>query len=341
MPLFSKAYGPVMPPAPTSFRFQETADFEKGFEVYFEDKIKPILKELDQEKMKDLETLEKSRPKANLIFWGGLAVGVAMTIVSRNLIFLLFIGIAVWGIKGMILATPGNSLAGKYKSKIIPLVIQFFGDFQYKERMVLDGDLLTKSALFEGFNRSAGEDAVMGVYHGTKFSFVEANLEYHSSGRHGGTSTIFKGMILTLELKNFCQGKTILKRESQKGLWAWLTGRSAGLKNFKLNNADLENIFEAYTSNESEAQSLLNPDFLACLMKINEVYSVGGVRCAFFENTLLLAISYRTDEVAGKMFESLTARKLELNVEELHLFLAQIHGVLEIIDTIIPRPRDF
>lgn len=119
---------------PTVLRFKETASYERGFEVYFEEKVKPMLKELDRQRQESLDKREKSRPKANLIFLGALALGIGITILSENLTGLLFFGVVGYLVKWAILNGPGSQLARDYKAKIVPLVINFFGDYQYEQK---------------------------------------------------------------------------------------------------------------------------------------------------------------------------------------------------------------
>jgi hypothetical protein len=326
---------PAAPEAPTVFKFEERADYEKGFESYFEEKIKPVLKDLDKSRMEIAAKLKQTRPKANLILWGGLVIGLALTIWSQNATALIFIGFLAVAIRQAMLTAPGGELASQFKSKIIPLVINFFGDFQYKEFVDADEQMLNQSTLFDYFTSATAQDFIAGVYHGNKFSFSEMHLVRHS-GKNNVT-IIFKGMLLMLEMPNTLQGKTMIKRDKDKTLWNKITGTSNDMRNFKLDNPDLENVFEAYTSNEAEARNLLIPQFMDGLKKLNDLYSAKGVRCSFFDNKLLLAISYGFDETAGKLFESQSAYKMVLDVEEIHKFLAQFHGILEIIDTVLPK----
>lgn len=325
------------PESPTVFKFEEKADYEKGFELYFEDKIKPVLKDLDKLRMENAAKLKQSRPKANLIMWGCLALGMAITILTRNIVFFIFIGFTGFGIRQYMLNAPGGELAYQFKTKLIPLIFNFFGDFQYMRYVESDEKILRESSLFDYFTSASTEDLISGVYHGNKFSFSETEISRHSGKT---TITVFKGMLLALEMPNSCQGKTMIKRDKDKGLWNKITGTSNDLKNFKLSNPDFENVFEAYTSNEAEARNLITTQFMEGLKKLNDLYGDTGVRCSFFGNTLLLAISYGSEETAGKLFEVQSAYKMLLDVEEIHKFLAQFHGILEIIDIILPKPRE-
>ena len=52
--MFDSSITPPMPAVPTQFTFTEQAAYEKGFSGYFNEKVKPVLQQLDQQKI-DIE----------------------------------------------------------------------------------------------------------------------------------------------------------------------------------------------------------------------------------------------------------------------------------------------
>ena len=330
--------GANAPEAPlTSYKFTEQADYEKGFASYFNEKIKPVIRDLDLERQQKLAELKKNRPKANLVFYAGIAIGIGLMIWTRNLVVLFFAIALGLIIKALILGPGAGQISNDFKEKIIPLIVRFFGEFEFSAHgKDIDEKIFRDSNLFGTFNRSVNEDYIAGNYQGARFEFSETHLWYHSSGRNGGTTEIFKGMTILLEVNNRCQGKTVVKRESQKGLWSWMTGQSGGMKNVKFDNPDFEKVFEVYSSDENEAKTLITPDFIGRMMRLNDLRPNGAVRCCFFENKLLLAVAHDANTYAGHMFESRLGKNLEINLDILHEYLAQFKGVLDIIDVVIP-----
>ena len=327
-----------MPPPTVSLssvRFQETADYEKGFTAYFDEKIKPVIRDLEQERLLKLQEIAKIKPKAQAVFIGGLVVGIGLTFWSHNGAFLL-IALITWGIKAAMLAAPRSAFAGKYKEKIIPLIVKFFGDFSYNQNVTPPEDALRACGLFDSFNRISGDDYIEGNYKGTNFKFSEVLLQYHTSGKNSHTTTVFNGMILLMDVKKSFAGETIVKRDSQKGLWSRLTGKSHGLSDVKISDAEFEKVFEVYSSDENEAATLVNPDFIQRMMRLNVAYPNSMVRCSFLGGKMILAVSYNAGEVSGKLFEMGSFDKPLTDTDDIHKYLAQMDSILKVIETVNP-----
>jgi len=327
-----------------ALHFKEIADYEKGFADYFEEKIKPLLKVLEQERLVKMAEVEKIKPKAQLVLIAGIIIGVGLTIYFKHLGWAVFFIVIAMITKFTMLNGPIAKLRGQYKDKIIPEIVRFFGDFKYLPQQDPPEAELRASGLFDSFNRIYGDDQITGKYKGTDFTFIETHLQRHSGGgRHSSTVTVFKGMLLVMDVKKPFAGQTIIKRESQKGLWSWLTGKTKGLKSVKFPDPEFEKFFEVYTSDENEAKTLLTPDFIARLITLNSAYPNNMIRCCFLEGKLLLAYSYGADEVAGKLFEAGQIEKTLADTQDIHKFLAQMDSILQIIETVNPpeKLKDF
>ncbi len=322
---------PSAPPVLSSFRFDERGDHEKGFSAYYDEKIKPGLKELEQEKQLKLAESEKIKPRAKLIFIAGIILGIGLTIYTGNGAF-LFITMVAWGIKHAMIGAPISAFAENYKQKIVPLTINFFGNFEYRPAFDPPVEALAKTGIFDSFNRSYAEDYIAGNYKDIPFKFMELNLDYHSGGRHSSTRTVFEGMIIITEFKRTLAGQIIIKRENQKGLWSWLTGKSRGLKNYKVGDGDFESIFEAYSSDEAEAAVLLTPALIQRLKEINFKYPQGSVRCSFLGNQMLLAISH--NRKTQNYFENMDPKDPQSSMENIHRYLDQMKEILNIVETV-------
>jgi hypothetical protein len=338
MPASSRGMPQMSPPTVSlsSIRFQETADYEKGFTEYFNEKIRPVIRDLEQTRLLKLQEIEKIKPKAQAVFIGGFIFGLVLTFLQHNAGYLLFSVLITWGIKAAMLAAPISAFAGEYKQKIIPLIVKFFGDFSYSQKVEPPYDALTASGLFDYFSSVSGDDYIEGNYKGTHFKFWEVLLYRPTNRKNGGTTTVFNGMILLIDVKKSFAGETIVKRDSQKGLWAMLTGKSRGLKNVKINDTEFEKIFEVYSSDENEALTLVNPDFIRRMMQLNAAYPTSMVRCSFLGGKMILAISYNVGEASGKLFEMGSFDKALTDTADIHKYLAQMNSILKVIETINP-----
>lgn len=334
-----------------SIRFQETADYEKGFSEYFDQKLKPIIRDLEQERLMKLEDVKKIRPKANALALIGTIIGIALTFYFKHMGWLFLIPVAFL-IKTAMLSAPKEAVARKYKESIVPLVVKFFGDFNYTRNAEPPAAALKDSGLFDSFNRWQGDDFIEGRYNETHFTFLETNLE-----RRGNKSstTVFDGIILLVDLGKSFPGRTVIRRESQKGLWASMTGKFKGMQKVSVDNPEFEKKFEVYSTEPGVAPTLLTPDFVARLMKLDEDWTGSAVKCSFYEGKLLLAIGYGSPRKPtakamvlgygefgfGQLFETGSMDKPLTDTEDIHKFLAQMHAILRIVETVNPSKKGY
>jgi|GEM_PF-3007854 len=333
-----------------SIRFTETADYEKGFTEYFDEKIKPAIKELEQERLMKLVEVEKLKPKANIVMVVGILIGIAITFYSGQLGWAIFLIVVAVSIRSVILNGPKAAIAGKYKEKIVPLIVKFFGNFNYSQDANPPQDMLRASGLFDDFNQITADDCIDGNHKGTNFSFSELDLE-RSSGKH--STTVFSGIMILMDIKKAFAGQTVIRRESQKGLWASMTGKFKGMQKVPFGNPEFEKLFEVYSSDPNEATMLVTPDFIAKLMELDNRYP-NGMRCGFNNGKLLLAVNYGGKKTPGnvniagmalglsggygpgQLFETGSVDKSLTDVEDIHKFLGQMNAILQIIETVNP-----
>jgi len=320
---------PTQPAPPASFRFTEKEKYEVGFEKFYEERIRPKVRELESMRTEKKEEIKKLEPKAKMIFWGCIIAGIAGTFLTRNIAPLVIGGMVGWFTKWIMLGGPKSEYEAAFKTKIMPEVLKFFGDYEYQDTKPLSEDTLKKSTLFTAFNRARFQDTISGKYRGKNMQFTEADLTY-SSGK--SSSSVFHGKIIILELPRTITGKIIIKPESKKGLMNKFTNKEAGLPKVAIPDSHFEEIFEVYSNDSNAAASLITPDFTQKLIQLNDQYPGNYIRCCFMENYVMLAMAINVQKPGSNMFE-MTTMETPI-VEDLHKFLSEFHTILGILDTL-------
>ncbi|HLG25695.1 MAG TPA: hypothetical protein VI588_02800, partial [Candidatus Gracilibacteria bacterium] len=126
------------------------------------------------------ERIKTNRPRANMILLGAIVVGIALTYATKHLGPLIFLGLVAALIRQGMISIPATEFASQFKKKIVPEIIKFFGDFEYKNTAGISIDIIKQSDLFDNFNQSYFGDTVTGRYHGKSMEFAETTLSNKS-----------------------------------------------------------------------------------------------------------------------------------------------------------------
>ena len=63
----------------------------------------------------------------------------------------------------------------------------------------------------------------------------------------------------------------------------------------KFEDIDFDNRFNVYTKDQVEARYLLTPSFMERLKSVETSFGTKGIKCSFFEDTIMLAIPTNKD----------------------------------------------
>lgn len=335
------------PIAPASIKFVEKFEYEKGFNEYYEAKIKSTMQELENMRLETEAKVAKYRPIGNIILIASIVIGLYGTYIAANL-SPLFIAVAFGAvIRTCMVTLPKNAFQNAFKAKIVPAVVKFFGDFEYEGNKGVSTDLLNKSKVFRSFNRWDFEDTISGTYRGKQMTFTEADLR-QKSGK--SSTTVFYGKIIILENNKPIAGTIVIKQESKKGLINKLMGKERGLEKVAIPNSQFEEIFEVYSDDQNAVASIINPDFIQKLLLFNDKNKLTKIQCSYFQNIIVVALvtDLATEE---SLFEANTPEPIKVenigktlmgdieiktssSIENIHKFLAQFHSILETLNTL-------
>lgn len=168
-----------------------------------------------------------------------------------------------------------------------------------------DGFALAKEfGLLPSYDKESFEDSWEGSAGPHPFALQEAHLqEWQGSGKNRRLVTVFRGAIVTVGFAQRFHGTTLLAREGEHDGWFSGPRDSIELGGVTLGHADMvhpdfADIFDVYTSDQTEARWLVHPEYVERLIAVEQAYGGKELTALFTGGELVIALK------SGNMFES-------------------------------------
>ncbi len=266
----------------------------------------------------------------------GVAVGVAVWVsywVSdadragvMDLVAFGFLG----GVVGNIIATarPISGYEQLYKARVLPKLTPQFGALVYRRPARPDVKQLRELMIFKYFDHAEAKDGIAGDYRGLEVSVTQLRLSRVS---HDGRETIFRGLLISIVLKNPLLGFTAVADEGWFGaLAAALSGR--GVQRVGLEDPQFERVYQVYSSDQVMARALLTPDFMERLMALNGRRDFGRPVLVAQGSLLTLALP----RTAGRdFFQAPDFVKPADDADVIAAMRQDIEAILRLVDAVI------
>lgn len=323
--------------------FTELKSHEKGFSLHYQEKIAPALAQLEKYR------LQQKHAHQRRMF---LAIPLGLGLVCAGFALDVSLGMenAPFSIAGVILAsfllswayTPVFRFKKEIKSKFMPTICRFYGEFTYKQ-FDHDCDLEDKykDYLFPFFDFSTCEDVIRGVYKGVELTIHESTLQ-RKVRNHGYTyyPRVFRGLIICLKFRKKLVGKTLIFKENILEKWfRFFMRRVLKAKRFTdldpvvLEDPRFEHLFEVLSSDQVEARFVLTTSFMERLIALARLRGRGKTAhftCGFRDQEMLIAFPGLGED----LFEPQSIYTSTFSLEDLHLFLDQLHHVFDLVDAL-------
>jgi hypothetical protein len=214
---------------------------------------------------------------------------------------------AAFGITTLVYGQARSQLAKSYKGIVVRRIVAALGQgLAYKpESSLTKADFLGMDLFNKKCENWKSEDEIDGRKNQVSYSLHEAKAtRTEGSGKHRRTVTIFRGLIVRLDFNKNFAGRTIVIPDSEGQILGGLFGESEsrGRKEIvRLENADFENIFSVYSSNDQEARYLLTPKLMELVMQARALFG-SDLRLAFHENSLFVTIPQSQDRFEVGLF---------------------------------------
>ena len=154
--------------------------------------------------------------------------------------------------------------------------------------------------LVRRFNRERWEDEITGAHNGVRFSVVEAHLKRRSGGKRKGTRTVFHGQLIAVDFPTDFSGVTIVKRDA--GMLNALGDPGNGFRRVGLASSRFEKAFEAWSTDQVDARTLLDPVMLERFEELDRLFGEAKFRAVFENGALLIALDSGDRMSIGSMF---------------------------------------
>lgn len=159
------------------------------------------------------------------------------------------------------------------KEEIYSELLKFFGDFEFKENQSLPFRYLHGSKILPDFDEFATEDRIKGTFNDTKIDLSEVLLVKYHDGRR---VSAYKGILIVLDVCNSdlklrgpFKGVTSLVADHKKHL-QYIKDKFDGFTRLEPQKKELEERFEVFTNNSSEANKLMCHNFLESFVKLSD-----------------------------------------------------------------------
>ena len=221
----------------------------------------------------------------------------------------------------------------KIKKKIMPIVCGCFPKLKWrdqndkKQKSMADKaypvdfqkEIYKSSNIIPDFHRIYYDDCFDGEYNDTKFS-IEENYAEIGSGKN--RHTVFKGVIITLDMNKNFHGNTIIRPDT---LFHYTPSRN--LHHTVLEDVEFEKKFDVFTDDDVEARYLITPTLMERLKSMQVAFKADKVSASFYQNKFFIALHTNKDLFA---LGSLT--KNTCDQEQFFTMFDEILSIIKLID---------
>jgi hypothetical protein len=297
------------------------------FDRVFEDAIIPALAPFEAERRQLVGWFW------TVVFWsvaGTVLIGAGLALYYRDIesaklaLLIGFAGVA-FGYRRL------HKFEKRCKVEILSRLAEGLG-LTYRSEFAPPGfDKLMELGMLPGHDRASFDDLFGGVRQNCRFQLYEAHLEVRqSSNKQQSWRTVFRGQVIELAFPKKFLGVTVVNRD---GVRHW---RKAGFERVGLGASSFEKLFEVYGTDQVEARFLVHPAFMERLIALETASAGHGVRCAFVEGSLLIAVE------SGDLFEVANVFKAVPDKELTRKGVAELEEVMGVIDVVMaPPPRAY
>jgi len=272
------------------------ADFD-GFDRVFAERLRPRLSAMEVGRQ-----AAAAKAKKGYLYGVGVAlIGAALTYLFTKEPVLMVVPVIAGIITATVMGGELRTIGKQAKYMMVKPIADEFG-LQYFEYTSAPESIYAfhEMKLVRNWDRDAYEDLLLGERKGVQFEFFEAHLEQKrvtrdSKGRRQTRwVTVFAGQCLRFQFHKTFHGRTLVARDAG---WFNRFLASSGMKLAKLEDPVFEKAFSVYTTDQVESRYLLTPDLMQRLVDLEETFRGGGLKCAFVEGEVLIAVE------GGDLFE--------------------------------------
>ena len=197
---------------------------------------------------------------------------------------------------------------------------------RFHNRCIPDSDL-KRSGLFSYYNKRTDDDIFLGKHKGVNFIISECTFQRQTiSGKYRRSYTIFKGVIITFDIKKAIIHPTMITDRKDNDI-----GRKKGNHTYgaeiTLEDPVFSKRFRVYSSDQIEARYLVTTRFMENFLNLKTAFGNRLAKCAFFDNQIMFAISTNQN-----LFEVGSLLNPPTNYRQIRKCYEQINSILKMIE---------
>jgi hypothetical protein len=223
----------------------------------------------------------------------------------------------------------------RVRDLVMPAICRAIGDLRHSAGSApgIPFDDLESLGLLPSHNRRQVDDVFEGRHRDTGFVMAEAALRYRRGGSKSRTRTVFRGLMVAIEVPRDVPARILVAREAGavgNRLKGWINGFS-GLERVSLPHPAFEARFEVYSDDPAVARATVGPAFCDAMVVLAEAHVSQAIQGAFRLRWFYLTIlSKQRDQFRlGSLFRTLDGLE-----EDAHRVLQDIRIVHRVIDTL-------
>lgn len=194
-----------------------------------------------------------------------------------------------------------------YKMLVIRRVVDALGHgLTYShESSLTKQHFLTMDLFVQRIDKFESEDQVTGQRNHIEFALHEAKaIKVERRGKSSVDVIIFKGQVVELEFNKHFVGHTIVVPDHDSKVLGGLFGdseRRNGKQIVHIADADFENAYTVYSTNDQEAHYLLTPKLIELVLGARQRLGT-DLRLAFVNNSLFVTLASETNHFEVSLF---------------------------------------
>ena len=226
-------------------------ELKSGFETFYQSRILPIMQDMEKVRQKYLRYFILACCLAivaiPLLMCGIFYFQLGASIAEQN--SSSFADSAIYGLVVLIIticATPIALYKKKAKSKIMPIMLQYFEGFNYQYKKTISSVNINDTRLIGFYDGREGDDYFEGVYKNVPIKvseekFTQRKLVYRNKKPHYENVEVFHGVLILLDMnKNFSGQTVVLQDKGFLNVFSKVSRDLKGLSNVKLEDSVFE-----------------------------------------------------------------------------------------------------
>lgn len=217
----------------------------------------------------------------------------------------------------------------KSKESVLPLIINYFGNFQYGYKSELSPALLEASRIMPQYDKLDTDDTFSGMYEDLAVSLSEYTIKKQvKTKKDNETRYIYvkagHGIIFQSQMNKKFEGQTIVVKD--KGILNTFI-RYKGFNRVGLESSEFEKEYEVFSDNQIEARYILTAAMIEYMLLLKQLFK--NISYSFFDNQVLINI-----EIKENFFECSSFFTSVVNKKRIDNIFNQLYQLFAIIRTL-------